>query len=133
MQNWLKTPPGQTLLAWENAQFEQVVADIFGYHALQLGLPDLQALHANRMPHRWVAVSEAGNITEVENTKKAINLIATELNNTPAMAENGTLKSVFTADIVTDFEALPFPENSLDLLILPHSLELSPRPSCDAA
>lgn len=128
MQNWLKTPPGQTLLAWENAQFEQVVADIFGYHALQLGLPDLQALHANRMPHRWVAVSEAGNITEVENTKKAINLIATELNNTPATAENGTLKSVFTVDIVTDFEALPFPENSLDLLILPHSLELSQDP-----
>ena len=28
----------------------------------------------------------------------------------------------------TDFEALPFAENSLDLLILPHSLELSPDP-----
>lgn len=95
MQNWLKTPPGQTLLAWENAQFERIVADIFGYHALQLGLPDLHALQANRMPHRWVADSEI----EISNV-----------------------------DFATNFESLPFPENSLDLLVLPHSLELSQDP-----
>ena len=33
------------------------VTDAFGYHALQLGLPEVEALRANRMPHRWVAVS----------------------------------------------------------------------------
>lgn len=95
MQKWLKTPPGQTLLAWENAQFERMVADIFGYHALQLGLPDLPSLRANRMQHRWVAVSEL-EMSEV--------------------------------DFATNFEALPFPQNSLDLLVLPHSLELSQDP-----
>jgi hypothetical protein len=31
------------------------VTDAFGYHALQLGLPELDTLRANRMPHRWVA------------------------------------------------------------------------------
>jgi SAM-dependent methyltransferase len=116
LQNWLKTPQGQTLLAWENAQFEQLVADIFGYHALQLGLPDLQALHANRMPHRWVAVSNA------------INNIAIKAYNTPATDENIINKRYVHADFVTNFEALPFAENSLDLLILPHSLELSQDP-----
>ena len=34
---------------------DHAVADLFGFHALQLGLPQLDALRANRMPHRWVA------------------------------------------------------------------------------
>lgn len=100
------------------------MADIFGYHALQLGLPDLQALHANRMPHRWVAVAEAIGKPHIRNDNNAINNVTMQANNTPATAINA-IKSI---DFVTAFEALPFPENSLDLLILPHSLELSPDP-----
>jgi SAM-dependent methyltransferase len=116
LQNWLKTPPGQYLLNWESAQFERVVADIFGYHALQLGLPSLKGLSANRMPHRWIAspfVSDSDNSI-------AINKVATQANNTLVKVQN--------IDFFTDFEALPFAENSLDLLILPHSLELSHDP-----
>lgn len=59
MQDWFETPAGLYLLAWEQQQFEQAVADIFGYHALQLGLPALDALAANRMPHRWLATTHA--------------------------------------------------------------------------
>ena len=51
---WLKSPAGRYLLAWEQAQLDRVVADIFGFHALQLGRPALDALRANRMPHRWM-------------------------------------------------------------------------------
>ncbi|MDO8771897.1 MAG: methyltransferase domain-containing protein [Burkholderiaceae bacterium] len=105
MQSWLDTPPGQYLLAWERAQFDQVVADIFGYHALQLGLAPLFALQTNRMPHRWLAMPSSGNISDIASTN---------------------VKPVI--DLVTDFAALPFFENSLDLLVLPHSLELSPDP-----
>jgi SAM-dependent methyltransferase len=120
LQDWLKTPPGQYLLAWERAQFERVVADIFGYHALQLGLPDLDALCASRIPHRWLASSFA----DAEITFNAINNIATKSLNTTASFDNKRKKIAF----FTEFEALPFAENSLDLLILPHSLELSPDP-----
>jgi SAM-dependent methyltransferase len=102
MQSWLETPPGEYLLAWERTQFDAVVADIFGYHALQLGLAPLPALQANRMPHRWLAVPTAGSTLDE------------------------TIQQV--ANLVTDFAALPFFENSLDLLVLPHSLELSPDP-----
>ena len=56
LTDWLATPPGRYLLAWETAQFEQAVSDIFGYHALQLGFPQLDALGNNRMPHRWLAI-----------------------------------------------------------------------------
>jgi hypothetical protein len=31
------------------------VADVFGYHALQLGLPELDTLRTNRMPHKCLA------------------------------------------------------------------------------
>jgi SAM-dependent methyltransferase len=50
---WLQTPPGQYLLAWEQAFMDQQVADVFGYHALQIGPIELDALRCNRMPHRW--------------------------------------------------------------------------------
>ena len=54
LATWLQTPPGRQLLAWEQAQVDGAVADLFGFHALQLGLPELDGLQANRMPHRWL-------------------------------------------------------------------------------
>lgn len=113
MQSWLETPPGEYLLAWERAQFDVAVADVFGYHALQLGLAPLQALQANRMPHRWLAVPTAG---------KNLDSVTHGVANT---ASNLTTPIV---DLIADFAALPFFENSLDLLVLPHSLELSHDP-----
>ena len=44
LQDWLQTPPGRYLLDWEQAQMDRAVADMFGYHALQLGLPTLAGL-----------------------------------------------------------------------------------------
>lgn len=82
---WLQTPPGRHLLGWEQAQIDAAVADLFGFHALQLGLPELDGLQANRMPHRWVV----------------------------------------GRDLQCDAEALPFESASLDLVVLPHSLELA--------
>ena len=53
--SWLNTAPGQYLLAWEQDRLDQAVTDAFGFHALQLGLPEVDGLRANRMPHRWVS------------------------------------------------------------------------------
>ena len=96
MQEWFETPPGRYLLAWEQAAFDGAVGDIFGYHALQLGLPELDTLAANRMPHRWLALADAAKPRR--------------------------------AALVTEFAALPFTANSLDLVVLPHSLELNTDP-----
>lgn len=97
---WLDTPPGRYLLAWERAQYDEAVADVFGYHALQLGLAELSTLDANRMPHRWLALAQAP--TESLGAKRP--------------------------QLISDFEALPFAEASLDLVTLPHTLELSADP-----
>ena len=58
LTDWLKTPPGAYLLDWERVRFDEAVSDVFGYHALQLGLPQLDALQANRMPHKWLALPD---------------------------------------------------------------------------
>jgi SAM-dependent methyltransferase len=49
---WLETPLGQYVLAREREYIDKTVADIFGYNALQVGLPGLDLLRANRMPLR---------------------------------------------------------------------------------
>jgi SAM-dependent methyltransferase len=104
LQDWFESPAGRYLLDWEQAQFEQSVADIFGYHALQLGLPALDALQANRMPHRWLATSVATSVAAMP----------------PQPAPQPALR--------TDFAALPFPAASLDLVVLPHTLDSHPDP-----
>ena len=96
LQAWFQTPAGQYLRAWEQHQFDDALSDVFGYHALQLGMPALAALDANRMPHRWLAgVAQAPGAEAV---------------------------------LVTDFAALPFPEASLDLVVLPHTLDSHEHP-----
>ena len=109
LTDWLKTPPGGYLLGWERAHFDQAVSDIFGYHALQLGLPELDALQANRMPHKWLALESAP----------------------PQLATDATAQATVSsprAALLTYSAALPFPESSLDLVVLPHTLELSSDP-----
>lgn len=49
---WLETPLGQYLLRREQAYYDQVVANIFGFNALQLGLLDHDLLRTSRIPSR---------------------------------------------------------------------------------
>ena len=98
LQQWLETAPGQALLRWEQAQIDTAVADVFGYHALQLGMPQMNALQANRMPHQWLADREDSQ---------------------------NSLKTSHPLQLRCDFEALPFKEATLDLVVMPHALEHS--------
>lgn len=101
LPQWPDGPLGSYQLAWEQAQLDVAVADVFGYRAMQLGLPALDGLRSNRMPHRWLALGE------------------------PASEALAPAERVL---LVCDPAALPFAEASLDLLVLPHTLELSADP-----
>lgn len=57
LNQWLDTPLGRYVMTREQAYFDQAVADVFGYHAVQLGLPDHPLLRENRMPWRCRAGS----------------------------------------------------------------------------
>jgi SAM-dependent methyltransferase len=108
LRHWLETPAGRYLLGWEQQYLDQVVADLFGFHAVQLGLPELDALRANRMPHRW---------------------IATEARPDPASsADSAQRPPQAVVALHCNFDALPFDSQSLDLVVLPHTLEFANDP-----
>ena len=56
---WLQTPQGRYILEWEQERFDQMVADIFGFNAVQVGLPQCDCLRANRMPLRFACDNAA--------------------------------------------------------------------------
>jgi SAM-dependent methyltransferase len=89
---WLASSAGQYVIAREQAYFDGAVADVFGYHALQLGLEQVDLLQASRIPLR-VTVGMQG-----------------------------------TVGLRADFRDLPIESNSVDLMVLPHTLEFSGHP-----
>ena len=122
LHDWFQTPPGRYLLDWERARFDAALADVFGYHALQLGLPCIDALAANRMPHRWLALTAppaaAAPGASAEPAAPA----------TPDASAAPAAPPPRRAALVAGSTALPFAEASLDLVALPHTLELSSDP-----
>ncbi len=113
LHDWFQTPPGRYALNWEQQQIDAAVCDAFGYHALQMGLPRLDALSANRMPHRWTVVDRLDRVPPTEPPTEGV---------APANPPRRR------AQLVADFAQLPFAEGSLDLVVMPHTLELSADP-----
>ena len=60
LQEWFQTPLGQYLLEKERAYLDDVTPDIFGFHALQLGVPGVDLLRESRITHR-VRVAALGS------------------------------------------------------------------------
>ena len=96
--DWLATPQGQYVMSWEQARFDQVVADIFGFNAVQVGLPQCDFLRANRMPLRFTCDTTGG------------------------------AGGAVAVGVRTDIHHLPFAGNSVDLVVLPHVLEFAETP-----
>ena len=120
--------PGRYLLAWEAEQFDALVGDVFGYFAVQLGLPEVDALRANRMPTRILATASGiAPVREGADPASSPGPAAT------VGAEGGATESMpapgFTHRVIVDrFEHLPFAEQSIDLIVLPHVLEFANDP-----
>src|SRR4030042_4015068 len=89
---WFATPRGQHLLFREQRYFDDAVSDVFGFNAVQVGLPQIDFLRNSRIPLRVTCA--VGH---------------------PA---GGRADPMF----------LPFENQSLDLLLLPHVLEFSANP-----
>ena len=118
---WTVSPPGRYVLAWEQAQLDRVVSDMFGYHALQLGLPQLDALRENRMPCRGLVLDAASGasapFTYPPRTVEGAETIGSERF---APYERPT--------VWCDLLDLPFEAQSVDLLVMPHTLEFTRDP-----
>jgi len=100
--SWLESAPGNYVRVWEQAQLDALTSDIFGFNAMQIGLPQIDALGANRMPHKWLSDTQV-----------------------PEADKDGKKSPVV---VVHDFAELPFGSQSLDLVVLPHILEFAAEP-----
>ncbi|HEU4852493.1 MAG TPA: class I SAM-dependent methyltransferase [Telluria sp.] len=105
LDEWLRTPPGSYVRAWEQARLDELTVDIFGFNALQVGLPQIDALAANRMPNKWQA--------------------ATRISSADQLGDAADGRQIAVA---LDFADLPFASQSLDLVVMPHVLEFADEP-----
>ncbi|VVE20667.1 SAM-dependent methyltransferase [Pandoraea iniqua] len=120
---WLVSPPGRYALAWEQALFDQWVGDLFGYHALQLGRPELDTLRENRMPYRGLVLTAPRGAEAPPLMTKAASDTTGNLSCDTASPE------MVTRDIlVSRFDELPIATASTDLVVLPHVLEFAENP-----
>jgi len=60
LSGWFSTPQGAYVLDWELAQFDNAVEDVFGFRALQIGLPEVAFLRQNRIQFRFSLALEPG-------------------------------------------------------------------------
>lgn len=120
MGPWLETPAGRYALGWSQAFADRAVADAFGYHALQLGLPQLDALRANRMPHRWVVHDAMAEPHPIALPPPSDESISTQSPDLPVALH-------------ADFDSLPFAAGSIDLVVMPHTLEMARDPHATLA
>ena len=61
LEAWLASAQGHYVLDWERSRIDSAVADVFGFNALQLGLPQIDFLQGNRIPLRQRA-AESGPV-----------------------------------------------------------------------
>ena len=109
LSEWFHTPPGSYARAWEQERLAELTADIFGYNAVQLGMPEMDTLAANRMPNRWLTDSVISSGTEKNSQSQ----------------DDEALRQVV---LLHDYAELPFASQSLDLVVLPHVLEFAAEP-----
>lgn len=55
IDDWLATAQGRYIVDWEQSKVDSLIADRFGFNALQLGLPQRNLLTGNRIPLRQLA------------------------------------------------------------------------------
>ena len=123
---WTSSAPGRYVLEWEQAQLDHVVSDIFGYHALQLGMPQLDALRENRMTGRALVLDAESGV------ERALHAAARPGHRRERAARRASAPDG-RSTVWCDLLDLPFEAQSVDLLVLPHTLEFSPRPAPAAA
>ena len=113
LSEFLRSPAGQYVADWEQLHIDAAVVDIFGYHALQLGLTDIDALRENRMPLRFCAADRlpAGDCEATGDERH------------PAPAAGCPKVAV-----IHRYEELPFATHSIDLVVMPHILEFTEDP-----
>jgi SAM-dependent methyltransferase len=126
---WTDSPPGRYVLDWEQTQLDRVVSDVFGYHALQLGLPQLDALRENRMPCRGLVLDAASGASAPYTFPRGQRHAGgSPGNRAPSGGSTGLPAPAGRSALWCDLLDLPFEAQSVDLIVMPHTLEFTSDP-----
>ena len=98
LQAWYGGRLGGWLSEAERGLLESVLPDLFGYHLLQLGIPD---------SHDWLAGSRI---------------------NHPIILDIGNKKTAESSGLCSEADSLPLASESIDVALLPHTLDFHARP-----
>jgi hypothetical protein len=116
--NWQHTPTGQLAKKWFEDHCAQAIAYVFGYYALQLGLPHYFTLSTSRI-HTRCLVLEALEALEASENLEGLDK---EKGHSHDMDSQQT-------QLLSRWSQLPLPSQSVDLITLPHTLENTQEPS----
>lgn len=95
---------GRYALNWEQEQFDRMVFDCFGFNALQVGASGKDFLRNNRIGLKVVVEQELQPLTVVKRDNVDFEVVQSQ------------------------FEKLPFETETIDLVVLPHTLEVADDP-----
>ncbi len=98
LDQWFVAGAGRYVRSWEQRYISRLVRQVFGYHAVQIGLPQWDFMRHNRVRHKWCTTQQ------------------------------DTFLQAKYAPVMCAAEHLPFASESIDLLVLPHTLETSSDP-----
>lgn len=98
LARWFDSPRGQYLRQWQQNQIDQMLANVFGYYAVQIGMSETDFMSSSRIRHKLY--------TDIHTNT------------------NPNSK----ASLITSAEKLPIESSSIDLLLLVHTLESSLDP-----
>jgi SAM-dependent methyltransferase len=118
------------LIDEEQRWFDATLQDVFGYHAVQIGPSSLDALRANRMSCRARMVWQVGHPPPIMSPRDGAMAGAGKAADAPSEAGEGSRPCHLEAPnvIVGSIEDLPLLTESIDLLVLPHTMEVSADP-----
>lgn len=98
LQDWFNSPLGKQLLIEQQCVLDQALSCLFGYHLLQLSVHQNAKLYDNSRVCHCVSVSPA------------------------------QLSAPMSAGLCSDWDALPFEDDSVDVTVLHHALDFSDNP-----
>lgn len=106
---WLASPQGRYVTEWEQARFDLLVADIFGYNAVQVAFPELDLLRNNRMPFRLRCGPEGDQAVRCEPTALPFASASIDL----LLLPHGIEFSSYPHQVLREVERVLVPEGSV--------------------
>jgi len=109
LSEWFATQQGDYVLVREQAFFDRTVGDMFGFNALQLGLPKHDFLRSSRMPLRLIGADQGGAQVKLSGSELPFDCNSLDLVLMPHMLEF----TEYPHQILREVERVLMPEGNL--------------------